>query len=371
MSRLRVALWLLAITGLLAWAGMTMRGLGAQAEPVPVDASPPVELAPIDVTRVQRAPLVDALAITGSLRAVRTALVKSHLAASVSRIEVREGDAVRRGQLVVRLDDVEARARLRQAGQNMAAAEAQRDIAQRNLDNNQALVSQGFISRNALQTSLSNLATAQAQVEAARAARDLAAKAVADAVVHAPIEGLVSQRFVQPGERVGVDARLLEIVDLSALELEAAVPADRVLSVRVGAPARLQVEGGADVDARVVRINPGTHPGTRSVMVYLAVEQPAGLRQGLFARGEIVLSEREALVLPLAAVRIDRSRPYVLVLQDGVATTREVRLGARGRSGGQEVVEILEGPAEGAIVLAASAGAVRPGARVRLPDALR
>jgi RND family efflux transporter MFP subunit len=249
-----------------------------------------VELTAGDVTRALRTELVATLPVSGGLKAVNSAIVKAKVAAEVKQIGVREGDRVQAGQLIGRLDDTEFQWRLRQAEDQAAAAQAQLDIAERTLANNKALVDQGFISRNALDTSISSANGARASLQAAKAASELARKAVRDTELRAPLSGLVSQRLVQPGERVPVDGRLVEIVDLSRLELEAAVPPDDVVSLRVGQRARVQVDGLAEpLTATVARINPSAQGGSRAVMTYLAVDTTAGLRQGLFARGTIEL----------------------------------------------------------------------------------
>ena len=273
-----------------------------------------------------------------------------------------------------RLDATEFELRLRQAEQQAASAKAQLDIAERALANNRALVEQGFISRNALDTSVMSATGAQASLQAAQAAAELARKAVRDTEIRAPLSGIVSQRLVQPGERAALDARLLEIVDLSRIELEAAVSPDDVGSVAVGSQARLQVDGLAQpVSARVVRINPSTQAGTRSVLTYLALEPQPGLRQGLFARGVIELQRKTTLAVPASAVRVDQARPYVLVISGGKAVQRAVTTGARGEamfgSTPEAAVEISAGLAAGDTILRGSVGAMRDGMPVRLPAA--
>jgi membrane fusion protein (multidrug efflux system) len=286
-------------------------------------------------------------------------------------VAVREGDSVRAGQLLAQLDTTEFDWRLRQAEQQAKAARAQLEIAQRTLQNSKSLVSQGFISATAVENAVSSEAGAQATLQAALAGVELARKARADASVTAPIGGQIAQRLVQPGERVPVDAKLLEIVDLSRLELQASLPPESAGLLRVGALAQLQVDGiDGGVAARVVRINPSAQPGSRSVIAYLELAPHPALRQGLFARGSIELERRQALLLPLSAVRSDQAQPYSLKLQGNSVSQKTLTLGQRGRSGDTDAVEVLQGLAEGDRVLAGSLGAVRDGAVVRVAEAL-
>jgi len=325
-----------------------------------------LELTAADVLVAEPRELSVGVEVSGSVRAVNSALVKARVAGEIVRLSVREGDAVKAGQVLVEQDAQELELRLRQAEQQLASARAQAEITQRTLANNRALVAQGFISPTALESSVSNDAAAQAAVATAAAAVDIARKARSDAVLTAPIAGLVSQRLAQPGERVGVDARILEIVDLSRLELEAALAPQDVAALRTGRPARLQVEGLAEpVRAQVARINPSAQPGSRTVPVYLSLQPHPALRQGLFATGRIEVERRRALAVPLSAVRTDRPRPYVLRLDGERVTARTVALGVRTEIDGLAWVELIEGLAAGDRLLAGSAGAVPEGSAWR------
>jgi RND family efflux transporter MFP subunit len=330
-----------------------------------------IELRSADVTRAATVELSRTLPLSGGLKAVNSAVVKARVAAEVKSLTVREGDVVKAGQVIGQLDTTEFEWRVRQAEQTAVSARTQLDIARRALENNRALVAQGFISPTGLETSISNEAGAQAAYQAAMAATELARKSRTDAVLVAPIAGVVSQRLVQPGERVPVDARLVEIVDLSRLELEAAVAPEDVGGVQVGQTARLSVDGLAEpARATVVRINPSTQAGTRAVMVYLALQPQAGLRQGLFGRGSIELERRATLVVPVSAVRVDQALPYVLAVVDGKVARRPVELGARGEARIEgtldSAVEVTRGIAEGTTLLRGTAGALRDGAAVKV-----
>lgn len=330
-----------------------------------------IELGPADVFVARVQPLTRTLAVSGGLRAVTSAVVKARISSEIKSLTVREGDTVRAGQVIGQLDTIEFDFRVKQAEQTALAARTQLDIAKRTLNNNRALVEQGFISATGLETSVSTEAGAQASYQAALAATELARKARSDSILTAPIGGIVSQRFAQPGERVGIEAKVIEIVDLSRIELEAAVAPEDVGSVQIGQTVRLGVDGLTEpASAKVVRINPSTQAGTRAVTVYMALQPQAGLRQGLFARGSIELQKTDALVAPVSAVRVDQARPYVLVVQGGRALQRTVELGARGeaRIDGrlENAVELLRGAVAGETLLRNSAGALRDGTAVKL-----
>jgi RND family efflux transporter MFP subunit len=324
-----------------------------------------VELLATDQFKVQMINLSHGLAISGPIKAVNSAFVKARVAGELQGLTVREGDPVKAGDIIARVDATEFQARVRQAQQQAESAKAQVDIAQRSFDNNRSLVEQGFISKTALESSLANLAAAQANYRAAQAGADVASKSLDDTVLRSPIAGLVAQRLAQPGERIAVDARIVEIVDLSRLELEASLNASDSLQVQLGQTARLTVEGASKpLSGKVVRMNPSAVAGSRAVLAYLALEPSPGLRQGLFAQGTLETGVARTLAVPLSAVRTDRPEPYVQVLQDGKVLHIRVTVGARGEVDGQTLVGV-QGVAQDTIVLIGSVGSLRAGTVIK------
>ena len=367
-------LWI--VGGLLA-AALLAAGLrwqsqrAGQATPhtAPAPATAPrsvvMELGPKDTVSVQTTQLQVGLPVSGTLKAAQTALVKARVAGELMDLVVREGDTVQTGQVLARIDPTEYQARWRQAQQQADAAKAQLNIAQKQFDNNEALVRQGFISQTALQTSLMSLQGAQASYQAALSGADVARKALDDATLKAPINGQVSQRLAQPGERLAIDARVLEIVNLGRFEVEVALPAQDAGLVRTGMRAQLNVEGATQaVTATVLRVNPSTQIGSRSVLVYLGVLGAPGLRHGAFAQGQLGTRSLQALAVPLGSVRTDKPAPYVQIIDGGQVRHVQVQTGARSEVEGEMWVAV-SGVPEGAQVLAASVGAVREGVQVK------
>ena len=368
MSRwLKTALVLLALIAVVAlgWRGYAARQATRQAQSAPVK-DPVIELSAIDLATAHVVELTSGLPISGALKAVNSAIVKARVPGELQGLTVREGDRVEAGQVIARVESTEYADRVRQAQQQADAAKAQVEIAQRQVDNNAALVRQGFISKTAADNSLASLKTAQANHRAAQAGIDVLRKSLADTVLRAPISGQVSQRLAQPGERVAPEARIVEIVDLSRLELEASIsPADSV-AVRVGQQALLRIEGVAQpVPATVARINPSAQAGSRSVLIYLTVAAQPGLRQGLFAQGQLATETQRALAVPLNAVRTDKPLPYVQVVEGDRIAHRTVQTGVRGQVDGELWVAV-QGVADGARVLRGAAGVVREGTQVKL-----
>ena len=199
----------------------------------------------------------------------------------------------------------------------------------------------------------------------------MASKSLEDTVLRSPIAGQVSQRLAQPGERVGIDTKIVEVVDLSRLEFEASLGAQESMAVRIGQSAELQVEGSPQtVRATVVRVNPSAQAGNRNVLVYLSIDNSTGagnslpLRQGLFAQGMLGTAQASPLAIPVSSVRVDRPAPYVQAVDNARVIYKAVELGARGTAGGEAVVAV-QGLADGALVIRGNIGSLPEGTRVQ------
>jgi len=354
----------------------------AQAAATRLQAPVVFTLSPEDTVVATQQTLTQQVSISGSLRATQSAVIKAKVAGELLGLQVREGDAVQAGQVLARIDTTEYQARVQQAERQAQAAAAQVAIAERAQNNNQALVQQGFISPTALETSRGTLDSAQFTYKAAVSAADIARKALADTEVRSPIAGQVASRTVQNGERVGIDARILEVVDLRELEVEAALtPAEAVL-VRVGQEAKLTVEGlNRPVPAKVSRISPMAQAGSRSVLVYLKVAQVAGLRHGLFVNGAIQVGTTQGVAIPLSAIRNDRPQPYVQLLrplanqEDGAQaevvhqTVRELARGLPASATDTALMATIESIANNSMITSANAGFLQEKTRIRVSSA--
>ena len=369
-----VALLLLALIGAGVMRALSARKLQSQQLAAATAAKDLglAELAATDVFKAQVLEIAQGLQISGSLKAVNSALVKARVAGELQGLTVREGDFVKAGQLLARIDASEYQLRVRQSQSQAESAKAQVDAVQRQYDNNKALVAQGFISKTSLDTSLANLNAAQATYRAALAATDISSKLVADTAVRAPISGQVSQRLAQTGERVGVDTRIVEIVDISQLELEATLSATDSVNVRVGQTAELQIEGSSRrIAAKVARINPSALAGSRNVLAYLSLDNNADssaggglpLRQGLFASGTLGTERIALMAVPVSSLRTDKPAPYVQIIESNAVVHQAVAPGVRGRADGQNVVAV-QGLAAGAVVIRGNIGALREGTQV-------
>lgn len=368
----RVVKWLVVVLVIAGLAYGATRIVGKRkaeqqaAEQAATRVESVIELIPTDLVRVQARDLTQRLAVSGTVKAVNSAFIKARVAGELQDLNLREGDLVKAGQVVARVDATDAQARLRQVRQQAEAAKAQLDMAQRTLDNNTSLVEKGFISKFALDSSSSSLATAQANYRAAMAGVDVISKQLEDTVLRAPITGQIAQRLAQNGERIGVDGRVLELVDISQLELEATLAVNDSALVRLGQVAELQIEGTPDtVRAKVVRINPTVVAGSRAVLAYLALAPTPGLRQGLFAQGSLVVGTSNSLALPVSAVRNDRPQPYVQIVRDNRVVHQAVDVGDQGEFDGQWMVAV-KGLALDTPVIAGSVGRLREGTAVKL-----
>jgi multidrug efflux system membrane fusion protein len=270
--------WIVIGVVVLALGGGILRALSAKRVKQEAAAAPPtvqtqIELANSDVITASLRDITQGLEVSGTVKALNYAVIKARVAGEVKEITVREGDSVKAGQVLARIDPTEYQRRFEQAQEQAQAAKSQLEIAQRQADTNQALVNQGFISKTAMDNSLASYQGAIATHKAAVAGAEVARKSLDDSVLRAPFAGVIALRSAQLGERVGIDAKVLELVDLSQLEVEVPLSPSDSIDVRVGQVANLQVEDRAQkVTAKVKRISPSAQAGSRSVLVYLGLD---------------------------------------------------------------------------------------------------
>ena len=371
-KRIVIALIVIALAGGI-WRALSAKRAQQAAATEAAQIQGQIEFSQNDVFIAEIREITQGLAVSGTVKALNYAVIKARVAGELKEITVREGDSVNAGQVLARIDPVEYQRRFEQAQEQASAAKSQMEIAQRQWDTNKALVDQGFISKTALDNSLASFQGAVASHKAAIAGADVARKSLDDSVLRAPFSGVIAVRSAQLGERVGIDAKVLELVDLRQLEVEAPLSPSDSLDVKMGQTAQLQIEDRAElVTAHVTRMSPSAQAGSRSVLVYLTLDQPAGLRHGLFAKGTLGLVKSQVLAVPLTSVRTDHPSPYVQVVEKVGEVTQirhqTVEMGIRGNeASGKDPQEwvAVKGLAAGSLVLKGQVGAMREGMVVR------
>ncbi|MBI3285392.1 MAG: efflux RND transporter periplasmic adaptor subunit [Burkholderiales bacterium] len=360
------------LTVVLAGAGWTLysKNTTAQAKPADNNVREVVfELAAADISRAETRELALRLPLSGTLVPVAQATVRSKVAAEVADTLVQEGMAVKKGQVIARFAAADLQARLTTQDAAVDEAKARLSLAQKNRLSNETLLKQNYISQNAFDTTHNNLELARASLKSAVSQREVAQLAVADTEVKSPMDGIVSKRSVQPGDKVSPDTPLFTIVNLAQLTLEAQVPASEIPRVKTGQNVSFHVDGfgGRQFSGKLVRINPSAEAGSRYMLVYVAVDNAdAALKGGMFAKGSLVLEKSAAVtVVPLSALRQQNGAELVYQIVNGQVRAQTVKLGMRDEEEG--VAQILQGLEAGATVLSARLDNVRSGSKVSLP----
>jgi membrane fusion protein (multidrug efflux system) len=317
----------------------------------------------VDVATAEPHVLARSLPLSGSISPIVQATVKAKVSGEVQEVTVREGQSVRQGAVIARIDTRNLQA---QYDREMAAVEKARadlQLAQLNRDKNRVLLEQRFISQNAFDSSASAYAGGIANLKLAEAQAQLAKINLDDAVIRAPFAGTVSKRMVQPGEKVASDMAIVSLVDLRQMLLESAVPANEIPAVKAGQVARFEVSGfdAREFQGAVQRINPVTTDGSRAIDIYIAVDNSDGaLRGGMFAQGTLLLDATQpVLAIPQRAVHMESGMSVVYTLRDGRIERKEIVTGPQLE--GSQYIEAKHGLAAGERVIAGHIAGIRAG----------
>ena len=338
-----------ALAGL-ALGGATLTGCGkGEAAGQPADSIRAAVLGPNDVARAARRDLIAGVPVSGTLQPSLEVRISSPIPEVVEQVLVKEGQAVRQGQVL---------ARFRTSAVLPAAlsAESQRRKAEADYERMQTLYKEGAVSEQ-------DVESAEVAWRAAQANEAAAQKRLDESTVRAPAAGVISKRAVDSGDRVKDGDLLFQLVNTRELEFEATVPSEFVSRVRVGAPVTLTVSGAdSGLTGRVARVNATVDEATRQVKVYLTVANRDGrLVGGLFATGRIVLKQvANAVAVPVAALHADAGgTAYVLIVENGRIARRDVAAGATDEQA--SLVEITNGLRGGETVIVGPANGLEPG----------
>jgi RND family efflux transporter MFP subunit len=292
--------------------------------------------------------------LVGSIQSRVPVEAASRVAARVTAVEVRAGEHVKRGQVLVALDASELRAQVAQARGELSAARA--ELARTSADNRRfaALFTRGSVTAHerdaaeaAYRSAMGRAAQAEAAVAAARAA-------LAYATLRSPVDGVVVERLVEPGDMALPGRPLVRLYDEKALRVELPVPEDLARSIRVGTPLRVRVDAaGATYHTQVSEIVPAADPASRSFLVRAPLPGGGHLRPGMFARASFSAGSETLLTVPRTAIEEVGQLETVRVYSQGRIETRMVSLGR----GFGDRVEVLAGLHQGERVILDSAGA--------------
>lgn len=367
--RVAVVLTAALAIGVAAWWYHT-RSTTAPVAPDAAAAQAPMELAPAEVTTAIRRVLVRRLPVSGTVTSMLKTTVRSRVPGEVLEVRVREGERVRTGDILARIDTRSLEAQVASARAARDKSSADLEIARLNFENSQRLFAKKVLAQNELDTRKSLFDAAIAAQKLSVAQLRLTEIGLEDALVRAPFDAVVARRFQHPGGKVSTDTPLFELVDLSHMELQAAAPAAEIPSVRAGQRASLRVDGygSEDFGATLDRINPSAEQGSRLVLLYLSMDNvDARLRDGMFAQGALLIEQSEpVLAVPATAVLNEAGLDYVMVIEDGRVQRRPVTLGLVATQ--DRLVEIRSGLSEGETLLAVRIGSLDPGTPVQLPD---
>lgn len=351
---------------LLAVAGsfVGLRASQANKEPDKKDGDKVFEFAAGDLAQLERVPLGRQIPVSGSMKPVLQATVRSKVPAEVARIHVQEGDRIAAGMPLITLDTADLKARYDAQAAAVAEARARLDLARKNQGNNKALLEKSFISQNAYDSVINTVQVAEANMQSAEAQAAIARRALADASIRSPFGGIVAKRWVNVGDKVSGDMPVVQIVDLARMELEAPIPVSEIPFVKVGQEILFTVDGfpSRKFSGKVERVNPSAEAGSRSIMVFVTIPNAdASLKGGMFANGVLATNTgTEVDVIPLTALLEEGGQSFVHVVKNGKVERRSIVIGTRNVERG--VVVVKEGLERNVPVVAVKADGLKAGA---------
>ncbi len=321
----------------------------------------------VEVAEAVLKPISYNLSAVGSLRTPEQVTISPKKAGIISKIFVSEGDRVKKGQLLVQLDDVEAKLQVERAEARLREAEASLETNRTTLERYKRLLDSKVISQQSYDDFTLKVKLDEARLDLAKTELHLARQNLMDHQIFSPIDGIVNLKMASIGEHVNVAPKdeILKIIQMDPLELEFYVPENWVGRMELGNRIQFTVKAYSEetFSARLQFISPTADPATRNVKMRAVAPNPHyRLKPGFFAEVTILSGGKmKGLLVPESALLSQEGKPYVYIVLNGVAHRREVETGIRMDG----LVEITKGLRSGEKVITAGHEQLREGTRVK------
>ena len=361
-----------ALCGLLVVMGVgVLSGCERGGASPPPEAPAPVALGPEDMVRVEPRELRNGPVLSGTLQARRAATMRAEVPGAVLDMVVEQGQKVKKGQLLARIEDASLRDQYLAARAAVRVARSAVQVAWADEARNRKLVEAGVITRRDFERAQLARRQAEAQLSEARARLALTGQQVGRTRLRAPFDGVVSERHASAGDIVQPGTPLYTVVDPTSLRLEASVPAAQLETLETGTRVDFSVSGYGErsFQGRIERINPTVDPATGQVRLYVTLPNTQrSLLTGLFAEGRVASFQREVLAVPASVVDTRSEPPTVLRVKDGRVERIQVTPGMTDEVA--QLVELRSGVRAGDVLLRGSARDLAEGTpvKVRLPE---
>lgn len=352
----------------LALASALVACKGGKDPKADADAKPvTLQIAPEDILTVSSNSLVSGPVITGSVQPERKADLRAEVSAVVLQVLKENGDPVKKGDILVKLDETSIRDSLGSSEASSTAAAQSLQQAERQLERLKTLRASGMTSMQALDDAEMRRNTAQSELAGARARAVQARQQLQRTLVRAPFDGVVSDRKVSAGDTAAIGKELLKVIDPTSMRFEGRVSADKISAVKVGQPVNFRVNGYGEQTFQgvVKRIDPSANDVTRQVEVLVGFVNGVQPKvAGLYGEGRVDSDVKSALMLPEGAVVKSGDKSYAWRLKDKSLQKAVLAVGARDVRSGN--IEVTGGLAAGDVVLRSPSSAIKDGQKVEM-----
>ncbi len=326
-----------------------------------------LQVAPEDTVTIQSDALASGPVITGSIQPERRADLRAEVGAVVVQVLKDNGEAVHKGDVLVRLDETSIRDSVNSADEATRAAQQSLEQAQRMFERQKTLRASGMVSTQALEDAEIRRNNLASDLAGAKARSVSARQQLTRTLVRAPFDGIVSERKVSNGDTAQIGKELIKVIDPVSMRFEGLVSADKIGVVKTGQPVLFRVNGypGQNFSGKVTRVDAAANAVTRQVQVLVAFSEQAQPRvAGLYAEGRVEAQSTASLMVPPSALVQAGDSNYVWRIKGGMLSKVSLTVGTRDERSG--LWQVTSGLAAGDLLVRVPASNFKDGQKVEM-----